>query len=404
MDVASRTACRSIDRNADPRGRTRTAPLALILSLTFLMAFLAGMAGYLQLARLLSTVAVRSAYAWLAVRVAVWLLQLVVAYLLWAYPLGTLASVQRNRTHVEARAGVVLSWIGFAAWLLVPVSAVAISGDVVVFARTVLGAGLGWGTLGVTVGDVLLFGATAWAAFILSSVVRAMLERDVFPHVRLAEGVPLALANLARYAILLVGFLVAMTFLGVDLMKVTILVSAFGVGLGFGLQTVVNNFASGLILLFERPIRVGDVVQVGDIQGEIRHIGIRASTVRTWKGADVFIPNANLVTEKVTNWTYTDRRLRIDLRIAVAAGSDPARVKELVCGSARRHPDVLPEPPPTALSIAFGDGGLTFELRVWTKWFDRSDAIRSELAEAVSAALSDAQIGHTTVGGATPGS
>jgi small-conductance mechanosensitive channel len=399
--AARRAALPSETRIAE--GGPPDRPLALILSLTFTLASLTGMAGYLQLTRLLATAAVRSAYAWLAVRVVVWLLQLLVAYLLWARPLGALASVQRNRTYVEGRAGLVLTWIGFVAWLFVPLSAVAISGDVIAFARTVLNAGFGWGTVQITVGDAFLFGATAWAAFILSAAVRAMLEGDVFPRVRLAEGVPLALANLAHYAILLVGFVVALTFLGVDLTKVTILVGAFGVGVGFGLQTVVNNFASGLILLFERPIRVGDVVQVGDIQGEIRHIGIRASTVRTWKGADVFIPNAQLVTEKVTNWTYTDRRLRIDLRITAAAGSDPGRLKELVCGIARCHPDVLREPPPAAFSIGFGDSGLTFDLRVWTNRFERSDAIRSELAEAVSAALTEARIGHTTVGGTTGG-
>jgi potassium-dependent mechanosensitive channel len=397
-------------RRAVPGTETRPAAgdpsdrsLAVILAVTLLVAFVAGAAGYLQLTRLLATAAVRSAYAWLAIRVVVWLLLLLVAYLLWARPLGALASVQRNRAYVEGRASVALTWIGFVAWLFVPLSAVTVSGDVFAFAGTVLNTGVGWGAVQISLGDVLLFGATAWAAFTLSSVVRAMLEGDVFPRVRLAEGVPLALANLAHYAILLVGFVVALTFLGVDLTKVTILVGAFGVGVGFGLQTVVNNFASGLILLFERPIRVGDVVQVGDIQGEVRHIGIRASTVRTWRGADVFIPNAQLVTEKVTNWTYTDRRLRIDLRITAAAGSDPARVKELVCGTARSHPDVLREPPPAAFSLGFGDSGLTFDLRVWTNRFERSDAIRSELAEAVSAALSEAKIGHTTVGGTTGG-
>ena len=395
---------------AAPRTEARPADggppdrlLALILAATLLVAFAAGAAGYVQLTRLLATAAVRSAYAWLAIRVVVWLLLLLVAYLLWARPLGALASVQRNRAYVEGRAGIALTWIGFLAWLFVPASAVAISGDVFAFAGTVLNTGFGWGTIQVSVGDALLFGATAWAAFTLSSAVRSMLEGDVFPRVRLAEGVPLALANLAHYAILLVGFVVALTFLGVDLTKVTILVGAFGVGVGFGLQTVVNNFASGLILLFERPIRVGDVVQVGDIQGEVRNIGIRASTVRTWRGADVFIPNAQLVTEKVTNWTYTDRRLRIDLRVTAAVGSDPSRVKDLVCGTARSHPDVLREPPPAAFSIGFGDSGLTFDLRVWTNRFERSDAIRSELAEAVSAALSEAKIGHTTVGGTTGG-
>jgi small-conductance mechanosensitive channel len=352
----------------------------------------------MQLTRLLATAAVRSAYAWLTFRVVVWLVQLLVIWVLWARPLGALASVQRNRAYIEGRAGLALTWIGFAVWLLIPLSALTISDNAIAVARTVLNAGFGLGTVRITLGDVLLFGATTWAAFTLSAAVRAMLEGDVFPRVRLAEGVPHALANLVHYAILFVGFVVAVTFLGVDLTKVTILVGAFGVGVGFGLQTVVNNFASGLILLFERPIRVGDVVQVGDIQGEVRHLGIRASTVRTWKGADVFIPNAHLVTERVTNWTYTDRRLRIDLRIVAAAASDPARVKELVCATARDHPDVLREPPPATFSIGFGESGLTFELRVWTNRFERSDAIRSELAEAVSAALTKAQIGHTTVG------
>jgi small-conductance mechanosensitive channel len=109
------------------------------------------------------------------------------------------------------------------------------------------------------------------------------------------------------------------------------------------------------------------------------------------------------VTEKVTNWTYTDRRLRIDLRITAALASDPRRVKELVCGIAAGHPDILREPAPAAFSIGFGDSGLTFELRVWTNRFERSDAIRSELAEAVSAALTEAKINHTAAGGATAG-
>ncbi len=389
-------------RRATPTSGTQRAEggppdrvLALILSVTFILAFLAGAAGFLQMTRLLATAAVRSAYAWLGIRVAVWLLQLLVAYLLWARPLGALASVQRNRAYVEGRAGLLLTWIGFAVWLLVPFSALTVTDNATNFARVVLGAEFGWGTVRISLGDVLLFGVTAWAAFAVSAIVRAMLEEDVFPRVRLAEGVPLALANLAHYAIVFVGFVVALTFLGVDLTKVTILVGAFGVGVGFGLQTVVNNFTSGMILLFERPIRVGDVIQVGDIQGEVRHIGIRASTVRTWKGADVFVPNAQLVTEKVTNWTYTDRRLRIDLRITAAAASDPGRLKELACGIAAGHPDVLRDPPPAAFSIGFGDAGLTFELRVWTTRFERSDAIRSELAEAVSAALTEAKIAHT---------
>jgi potassium efflux system protein len=180
--------------------------------------------------------------------------------------------------------------------------------------------------------------------------------------------------------------------LGVDLTKVTILVGAFGVGVGIGLQTLVANFAAGLILLFERPIRVGDAIQVGDIQGQVRHIGVRASTVRTGKGADVFVPNAQLLTEKITNWTYADRTLRIDLPVSVAYDSDPRRLIELLHDVAISHPDVLREPAPAAFCLGFGASGLAFELRVWTSRIERSDSIRSELAEGVCAALAKAKI------------
>ena len=124
---------------------------------------------------------------------------------------------------------------------------------------------------------------------------------------------PYALSRVLTYVLITFGFLLGLGVLGLDLTKVTILVGAFGVGIGFGLQSVVNNFVSGLILLFERPIHVGDVIHLGDLSGEVRRIGIRASVVRTWQGAEVIVPNAQLITERVTNWTLSDRRRRIDL-------------------------------------------------------------------------------------------
>jgi small-conductance mechanosensitive channel len=159
------------------------------------------------------------------------------------------------------------------------------------------------------------------------------------------------------------------------------------VGIGFGLQNVVNNFVSGLIVLVERPIREGDVIQVGDIAGEVRRIGIRSSTLRTPEGADVIIPNASVVSEKVTNWTYSDRLRRLDVRVNVAYGSAPEKVIELLGGVAAAHPGVLAEPPPLALFLGFGESALNFELRAWTNRFDRRVMILSDLGVAVYAAL-----------------
>jgi potassium-dependent mechanosensitive channel len=388
------------ERRAHPA--TGTVPVAgrlagryvfvAILWLVFIVALLAGAAGYMQLARLIGDGALQSTYAAMAILIDVWVLLVLFAFALWARPLGALESVKRNRAFLEQRAGRVLRGIGAAVWVLSALQPLAIFGAPAGVARAVLGAGVAWGAVRITVGDVLLFCVTVWAAFALAAMVRTVLEADVFPRVRFAEGVPLALGNLTRYVIVLTGFILGMAALGVDLTKVTILVGAFGVGVGIGLQTLVANFAAGLILLFERPIREGDAVQVGDIQGQVRHIGVRASTVRTGKGADVFVPNAQLLTEKITNWTYTDRTLRIDLPVSVAYDTDPRRVIELLRRVAAAHPDVLQEPAPAAFCLGFGASGLSFELRMWTSRFERSDAIRSELAEAVCAALTEAKI------------
>ena len=137
--------------------------------------------------------------------------------------------------------------------------------------------------------------------------------------------------------------------MGVDFSKVTLLAGAFGVGIGFGLQSVVNNFVSGLILLFERPVHVGDAVQMGNLQGRIRRIGIRASVVRTVQGAEIIVPNAQLISEQVTNWTLSDQLRRIDLPVGLSYGVAPKKVIELLEGVARANPDVLQNPAPRCL-------------------------------------------------------
>jgi len=243
--------------------------------------------------------------------------------------------------------------------------------------------------MGISLGDVLAFAITVWLAFLVSTGIRFVLEEEVYPRLRLARGLPYMISNLLHYALLLLGFLLAVGALGVDLNKFTVLAGAFGVGLGFGLQGVVNNCVSGLIVLVERPIHVGDAIQMSDLAGEVRRIGIRATTVRTWEGAEVIVPNASLVSEKVTNWTYSDRLRRMDLPVGVAYGSAPEKVLELLLAVAHAHPGVLAQPVPEALFMGFGESALNFELRAWTGRFNQWAAVRSELGVAVYAALRD---------------
>jgi potassium-dependent mechanosensitive channel len=145
--------------------------------------------------------------------------------------------------------------------------------------------------------------------------------------------------------------------------------------------------------LYERPIQVGDTIEAGDsIVGNVKRIGIRSSTVRTWEGAEVIVPNANLISEKVTNWTLSDRLRRIDLPVGVAYGTNPKRIVELLSEVVRAHPDVLAEPAPEIFFTDFGESSLDFIMRFWTGEISRYLPIRSEVAMAVYDALEAAGI------------
>jgi small-conductance mechanosensitive channel len=255
-----------------------------------------------------------------------------------------------------------------------------------------LSAELAFGTLTLSLGNLLAFGVTVAAAFWLSRLLRFVLETDLYPRVPLARGVPYAISSLLHYALLLGGFFLAISALGVDLTRFTILAGAFGVGLGFGLQNVVNNFVSGLIMLFERPMNVGDTVQIENLTGQVQRIGMRSSTLLTMEGAEVIVPNATLIAERLTNWTLSNRRRRVDVRIGVAYGTDPQRMLELLVAVARGHRAVLAYPPPLALFLAFGESSLDFELRVWTNEFEEWQVTRSEISLALLRALGEAGI------------
>lgn len=189
----------------------------------------------------------------------------------------------------------------FASWVLRYLDHVGFLESALSLGQTVLAARLQRGALSISLGDVLAFLLTVWAAYLLSAFIRFVLEEDVYPRARVTPGRSYATSSLLHYVILALGFVVAIGILGVDLSKVTVLAGAFSVGIGFALQSVVNNFVSGLILLFERPIDKGDSIEIGNLQGTVGRIGIRASIVRTSQGADIIVPNAQFIAEKVTN-------------------------------------------------------------------------------------------------------
>ena len=211
------------------------------------------------------------------------------------------------------------------------------------------------------------------------------------PRVDLPKGVPETISRLTRYAVIAVGAVIASAAAGLDISRITIIIGALGVGVGFGLQNIVNNFVSGLILLFERPIRVGDTLDLGTTGGVVENIGMRASIVSTWDGAEVIIPNASLISEDVTNWTLSHDHRRMVIQVGVAYGADPEKAAQLIVDVANDHKDVDANPEPTCLFAGFGDSALDFQLRAWTT--DSANArVASDLRFAIVRKLAEAGI------------
>jgi small-conductance mechanosensitive channel len=376
------------------RGRwLRWLRLATRVGLAVLIAALgANLLGYLRLALLLGEGILTSAYLGVVLYAAMRVFDGLVAALLRSRVARTLRAVQRHTPLLLSRIRRLVHVAALITWALATLGLLNIREPVIDAIRSVLTATLSVGTLDISLGDAVAFAMTVWLAFLFSRLLRFILDEEVYPRTELRRGIPFAISSTLHYAILLLGFFLAAGAAGFHFDRLALLVGAFGVGIGFGLQNVVNNFVSGLILLFERPVNVGDTVQMGDLLGEVKRIGIRSSTVRTWEGAEVIVPNANFISDQVTNWTLSDRQRRIDLPVGVVYGTDAERVLALLLDVARSHPRVLSEPAPSALFVGFGDSSLDFQLRAWTDRFEDHLRMRSELAVAVQRALREAGI------------
>jgi small-conductance mechanosensitive channel len=253
---------------------------------------------------------------------------------------------------------------------------------------------LSWsiGEVRLSLGTVLLFGVVLWIGTLVARLISRTVELDVLGRLSLPRGVPVTIGSLTRYALVAIAFLVALAATGFQLGQLAILGGALGVGLGFGLQNIVANFVSGLILAFERPISVGDVVQLAaGLTGQVRQIGIRASIIHTFDGAEVIVPNSELISGEVINWTRADRLRRIEVKVGVAYGSDLKQVLQLLLKAAAEHEEVAARPAPDAIFVAFGESSLDFSLRFWGD-FERSATIKSGVAVAVNDALTAAGI------------
>jgi len=215
-----------------------------------------------------------------------------------------------------------------------------------------------WLLLYITFGIFLLF--------FLTARLKNLLVKHILVKYTSELGVRQAIGGIVRYVLLFLGLLIILQTAGVDLSTLTVLAGALGIGIGFGLQHITNNFVSGIIILFERPIKVGDRIEVGNTHGRVTNISARATTIITNDNVSIIVPNSEFMQSRVINWSHSDYKVRFRIPVSVAYGSNIDKVTELLLEAGREDSHVLKDPPPTIRLKEFGDNGIHFELLVWT--------------------------------------
>lgn len=238
-------------------------------------------------------------------------------------------------------------------------------------------------------GTVTLHGISSFIVVLLlivaiERVIRHQIVKRMLARTHLDDSMRFGIERIIGYLILVVGFYLAIQNAGIDLSSLAVVAGAIGVGLGFGLQNIISNFISGIIILAERPIAIGDRVEVGGVAGQVAKISLRSTTVVTNDNISIIVPNSQFISETVTNWSHGDPKVQMRVSVGVAYGSDTDKVKEALLAVAQSHPKVLADPPPAVFFIEFGDSSLNFELGVWTQEMVRSPRrFRSDLNFAI---------------------
>lgn len=222
------------------------------------------------------------------------------------------------------------------------------------------------GNSSITLWTLFYFIFLAWLLFFITEKLRKWIVYKVLSDSKIELGVRLAVGTIIRYGVLILGLVIVIQTVGINLSTITILAGALGIGIGFGLQNITNNLVSGIIILFERPIKVGDRIQLGDLFGDVVSISLRSTIITTNDNISVIVPNSEFISTRVINWSYSDWNVRFDIPVGVAYKEDPEKVKKILLDIAERDEGVLKNPKTDVLFEGFGDSSINFNLRVWT--------------------------------------
>lgn len=348
--------------------------------------------GYIKLAHFLAVAFIYSTFVAISAFTAVRVGTILLTVGLRSPQAERIAVVRLHREAIARWIPRVLRWTAVVIWINAALDLLGLKDGAIGVSRRFLDFQIAGAASGVTFGSLLGFFLILTLGYGIASTVRFFFREEIFRRFHLSRGLPELISSIIYYSLLLVVVLAAVNAGGIELNKFTVLTGAFGVGIGFGLQNIINNFVSGLILQFERPIHIDDILEVDNNTGRVTRIGIRSSTIQTFQGAEVIIPNATLISNKVINWTLSESRRRRELPVGVAYGSDPKVVLKILRDSAARHELVLTKPEPMAYFKGFGDSALNFELHFWVMQENNGMLITSEVAMAAMQMFEDASI------------
>ena len=376
-------------KNKNVYGLYKAAMVAFVI--LPVLAILANLVGALRLSEFISFLPLEITLSAIAMIIFTRMVDAIFYLLLSSNLLQNVNVIKEDAAYIHKRI-VRLSNVFFALFFLVVLLRILMLKDAVfAWGSEVLTEDKKFWNINFSLANILIFFFVIWLSIMLAKIITRILERDVFTRVTTTRGMPQTIVMLLRVALITGGFFLAAGAAGMELDNLAIVLGAFSVGIGFGLQNIFNNMVSGLILAFERPIKVGDVVQVGELMGTVKSIGFRSSNVRSFDGAEVIVPNGNLISNQMINWTKSDYYRRMDIRVGVAYGTDPEVVIALMEETAAEYTEVRTNPKPRGYFLEFGDSSLNFRLLAWVHLDVRLET-ESELKVAINRKLKEAGI------------
>ena len=360
-------------------------------SLLLLGSLIANIVGSVSLATLLVGGCIGSAFAGAALFAGGMTLESYLVTLLRSPLIRISPATQKYSGMIQRRASALIWLLALAVWLIIAVNLFGLSGPIWEFLVPLWDRQWAFGKMTFSIGGVVVFFVTIWVSVLAARLIGSIVEEDVLPKMSLPQGVPPTISMLLRYGVIAFGVILALASAGVQWGQIALLAGAIGVGIGLGLQNLVASFIAGLVLIFERPIRVGDIIEVGKVFGVVTRIGIRSSTIETFDMSEVFCPNSSLISQDLVNWTLSNQVRRVEVRVSTAYGTDPKTVLAVLMDVAQKHPGVLKNPEPMAIFRSFGESSLEFALRFFCS-FNDSLLMSSEVGIRINDAFREAGI------------